>query len=177
MADRSNLAPENIKFQEDDAYLILEIDMDEYGYRRQDVNYQGRKFEAKDELHITVLSRDAAEQVQAYMEQEPENGSRIRRLVDETDWSFRKQERYYHVQEDPQVETIIQMVDVQGLESFFRQVSEWVGRELEPPPPHVTLYMRGTEKGIGLPTHEEFERLARAEIRMDELEFLPGNQN
>jgi hypothetical protein len=152
------------EFDEGNGFLVINVDMDAYGYSRDEVEYQGSTLEPKDELHITILSKDAADAVGRHLDEHPEDRERVRRLVEETDWNFHKTGELYFVQEEEGVETIIEMVEVPELEGFFRKLSRIAGEELEIPPAHVTLYMRGTEKGIGLATQAEFENLVVEEV-------------
>jgi hypothetical protein len=39
---------------------------------------------------------------------------KVKSLVEGTDWSFRKQDRFFWIQEEEGVETIIQMVEAPG---------------------------------------------------------------
>jgi hypothetical protein len=167
------LRPQQASFDPAEGYLILELDMQSFYLHPEGVRFEGRHFEAKDEVHITILSRDAAEAVRQHLERYPQDEDQVR--MDETNWEYRKLDSFYHIQEDPEVETIVQMVEVPGAGAFFNQVGQLVGQELELPPTHVTLYMRGTEKGIGIPTQAEFERLAQKQIRLEELKTERGN--
>jgi ribosomal protein S15P/S13E len=162
-------------FDPAEGYLILELDLQSFYLHPEGVQYERRHFEAKDEVHITILSRDAAEAVRQHLERYPQDEEQVRQLVDETNMDYRKLDSFYHIQEEPEVETIVQMVEVPGVGTFFKQVGQLVGQELELPPTHVTLYMRGTEKGIGIPTQAEFERLAQKQIRLEELKTEQGN--
>jgi ribosomal protein S15P/S13E len=169
------LRPQQASFDPAEGYLILELDMQSFYLHPEGVRYDGRHFEAKDEVHITILSRDAAETVRQHLERYPQDEDQVRRMVDETNWEYRKLDSFYHIQQAPDEETIVQMVEVPGLDTFFNQVGQLVGQELELPPTHVTLYMRGTEKGIGIPTQAEFEQLAQKQIRLEELKTERGN--
>jgi hypothetical protein len=106
--------------------------------------------------------------LQQYIQQHPENLSVLHGLIDSIRWSYRKLEAFYYIQEGEE-ETIIEMVEMPELQSFFSELSRLIGQGLVLPPTHVTLYMRNSEKGIGLPTGEVFERLARAKIRPEDL--------
>jgi hypothetical protein len=169
------LHPQQASFDPAEGYLILELDMQSFYLHPEGVRFEGRYFEAKDEVHITILSRDAAEAVRQHLERSPQDEDQVQRLVDESNWDYRKLDSFYHIQEEPEVETIVQMVEVPGAGTFFKQMGQLVGQELELPPTHVTLYMRGTEKGIGIPTQAEFERLAQKQIGLEELKPERGN--
>jgi hypothetical protein len=162
--------PARINFDVEDGFLLIQLDLTEYGYIDQEVRYQGKTFAPKDELHITILSQDTAAVVADYIAQEPEDAGTIHGLIDSVRWSFHKLETYHHLR-DGEEETIIQMVEVPELPGFFQELSRIVGQGLILPPAHVTLYMHNSEKGIGLPSHEVMEQLSQGEIRPED--FLP----
>jgi hypothetical protein len=162
--------PVRVSFDEKTGYLVIQLDPAEYGYKAQEAQHQGKTFQPKDELHITVVSREAADEVARFMRKDAEHAGHIHGLIDSIRWSYRKLDRYYHIQKGEE-ETIIQMVEMPELESFFSELSRITGQGLALPPTHVTLYMRNSEKGIGLPTGETLERLSQGEVRPEE--FLP----
>jgi hypothetical protein len=170
--DRKLIEPARISFDEDDGYLFVKIDLDEYGYLKTRVKYQDSVLEPKDELHITVISQDGAQRLANFMQENREGREKVKSLVEGTDWSFRKQDHFFWIQEEEGVETVIQMVEVPGMVDFFRSLSEITGLDLKPPPAHVTLFMRGTEKGIGLSNRDVFEQITKIKIELDDLEVL-----
>jgi hypothetical protein len=97
-----------------------------------------------------------------------------RQLIDRSDWSYRKEEAFFHVAEPPDAETIIQMVEMPGLGDFFAALGKLVGAHLELPPTHVTLYTYHTEKGIGLPTQAVFEELVQGPVNVAEVQPVGG---
>lgn len=161
--------PKKVSFDHESAYLVVQLDKRAFDLPEGEVIYQGASFQPKDELHITILSREAAEKVKAHLERHPQDKDRLEHLIAETNWSYRKKDEYYYIQEEPGVETIIQMVALPGLQPFYQELSGLVGEELERPPAHVTLYMRGASKGIGLPTRAEFNRLVKSRVDPAEL--------
>jgi hypothetical protein len=152
------------QFDEESGFLVIDVDMDAYGYQREEVEYAGSTFEPKNELHITILSKDAAEAVSQHLQAHPQDRDQVVRLIDDTQWDFKKTGELYYIKEAEDVETIIEMVDMPVLDDFFQKLAGIVKEELEVPPAHVTLYMRGTDKGIGLATQEEFDRLVVEEV-------------
>lgn len=152
-------------------FIVAEINKIDYRYADHPVHFQGRTLYPKKELHITVASDEAASNLQKYIKRAPDNEDRIRDIVDQTDWVFQKRNEYYYVEQEPGVETIIQMVMLPSLKEFFRDLSAVVGKGFVLPPTHVTLYMNGTENGIGLPTREVFDRLVKAAVLPSELGF------
>jgi hypothetical protein len=164
--------PKEVSFNEENGFLVVNIDRQTYGYTARPVLLEGQRLEPKDELHITVLSREAADAAAGHLQAHPDD-RQIQDLVDRTDWSYRRLGKGHHAREG-EADTIIEMVDMPGLEGFFARLSEIVGRDLPVPPVHVTLYMRGTEKGIGLPTREVFAELVQGEVDLERLEWAAG---
>jgi hypothetical protein len=152
-------SPAGTHFDPQEGFFLVQIDMERYGFKPQAVEYNGQTFEPKDELHITILSQGAAEAAVRYIKSSPEAEDTLRRLIERTDWSYRKLGRYFHVRREPGVESIIELVEVPALPGFFEQLSFLTGQELALPPAHVTLYVVGDKKGIGIPDQEAFQRL------------------
>jgi hypothetical protein len=161
--------PMGTDFKPEEGFLVVRIDLEGYGLPSYDVRYQGKGFRPKDEMHITIVSRQAAETVQAHLERQPGDLKRMEDLIHDTDWSYRKLDRFYYVIEEPGQETIIQMVEVPSLEEFYQRLGEILGRSLDVPPSHVTLFTHGTSKGIGLPTRQVFDELVKAQVKPDEV--------
>lgn len=166
--------PARVVFDPDTGFLVVQINKAEYGFHEAPVLYQGRVFQPKSELHITVISADAAEEVRSFIARKPDEAVQVQEMVDETRWVFRELDSFYHVVESPGVETIIQMVDVPYMAEFFSRLSGLVGRGFILPPTHVTLYVRGTEKGIGLPNQTVFDQLVQNGIHPNEIQPAPG---
>jgi hypothetical protein len=161
---------QNTVFDPGTGYLVAQLEKESYGMPYLGaVQYRGKTFEPKPELHITLISREAAERVQQYLAQHPPAEEQIRKLIEQADWSYQKWEEYFHVAESPDAETIIQMVDMPRLSDFFAGLENIIGAALELPPTHVTLYTYHTEKGIGLPTQAVFRELVQGPVRLQDL--------
>lgn len=173
--DRQLLNPGGIDFDEENGYLIVKIDPQDYGYPQTRVKYKDTTLQPKDELHITVISQESAEKLAGFMKENSGNRDKVRNLVYETDWSFRKQDRFFWIQGEEGLETIIQMVEAPVMIDFFRELSQITGFGLEPPPAHVTLFMHGTDKGIGLPDRDAFERITKEKIDLNDLEVVQAD--
>lgn len=166
--------PAKTVFDPQTGFVVVQLNKAEFSYNETPVRYQGRVFSPKAELHITVISADAAEAVRSFIERQPDDAVHVQEIVDETRWVFRELDSFYHVVESPEVETIIQMVDMPYMAEFFSRLSGLIRQGFILPPTHVTLYMRGTEKGIGLPTQTVFDQLVQSPIRPEELQPAQG---
>lgn len=170
------LQPQNIHYDDGEAFLLLQLDMEEYRFPKTLVIYEGEVYQPKDELHITVLSQGAAKKVQEYLDANPGTRGKVEELIRRTEWSYEKIPRFYHVRKNSNENSLIQLVRVPGLPAFYAELSDLVGKQLEQPPTHVTIYTRGNPEGIGLPNHEVFEALVTRRIELDELERLDRGQ-
>ena len=164
------LRPIKVVFIPETGFVVAEVSKTDFGYIDQEAHYQGRVFSPKSELHITIVSRDAADRVLRQIQKQPGDDARVQEVVDSTDWSFRKLDSFHYAAEDDS-ETIIQMIEMPGLAGFFQDLAHITGGGYILPPTHVTLYMRGTETGIGLPTPFVFNTLVKAEIQPGEITF------
>jgi hypothetical protein len=177
-SDESELrAPVTTTLNTETGKVVVHLDKVEYGFFNQPILYQDRLFQPKSELHITVISKDSANLLLNYMTSHPEDKDEIQELILVTDWSYHKLNKFYYVEEEPGVETIIQMVDVPALTNFFKDLSKQVGQGFILPPTHVTLYTRGTEKGISLPNRELFEERVKTvllPVELHPVEDQPG---
>jgi len=172
-SDENNLhSPVSASYEMETGNILTHLDKVDYGFFDQPVRYQGKTFKPKAELHITLISQDSAT-ILKHLESHPDDFYDIQDLVRSTDFSFYKLDQFYYVEEQPGVETIIQMVGIPRLSSFLKDLSSVVGKGFIVPPTHVTLYTRGTEKGISLPDQNTFQQLARRRIRPDEVQ-RPG---
>jgi hypothetical protein len=163
------VTPREISFDPESGYLVARLEKEAFELEENRVYFEGRPFEPKDEVHITILSGEAAETVRQHLEDHPQQEEHVRQLIEQANWETRIMDSFYHVREEPDAETIIQMVEIPELGWFFKRLSELVGRELERPPTHVTLYLRNTEKGIGIPTRAELERLDQRQVQLSDL--------
>lgn len=163
--------PVSKDFNRETGYIVVSIDKVDYQYDNRGVVYQGRVFEPKSELHVTIISAEDAEELRQYLHKKPDGAQSVWDILDETDFSFRKVDEFYYVEESPGVETIIQMVEIPMLDTFFRSMSAMVGRGFVLPPTHVTLYVRGTDRGIALPDQEVFREKVKARIQPEDLQF------
>jgi hypothetical protein len=171
--DASDLIePISATFAAETGYLVVNVDKLRYHYLDRPVRWGGRIFNPKSELHITIVSLDAA-MVQSRTSADTAFRAQVEERITETDWRFRKLSAFYHVVESPGVETLIQLVEIPAMQGFFQKMSALFGVGFHVPPAHVTLYTLGTEKGIGLPTRAELDELA---IRIDPVEIKPASQ-
>ncbi len=156
--------PQGTWFDEQTGYLMVRLEKECFGFVDKELAFREESYQPKKELHITILSEGAAEHVLGTMDWMPDRIARIRELVRETDWSYRKFQRFYHVRDEQGNQSIIQLVEVPGLGRFFEDLNRITHGQLEQPPTHVTLYVHGDPDGIGLPDSQTFDARVTGEV-------------
>ncbi len=156
--------PKTVQFDEQTGFLMVKLDKDCFGFVDDDFVFKNETYQPKKELHITILSQGAAEQVHTTIDRIPARLRQIRELVQETDWSYRKFQRFYHVQDEQGNQSIIQMVAVPGLGQFLDDLKQITQEKIAEPPTHVTLYVHGDPDGISLPDGKTFDKRVTGEV-------------
>jgi hypothetical protein len=172
---------------------IYKIDLDarDWVLWGRAVRYKGTTLTAKAEAHITAVNKDLGAELEELVTDCPEAQARIEQALRDAGWPRKDagwsweggfaRGRLYHVakekrREDEQgnpftqhAESIVQRVRVPGIEAVYACLSEIVGRALEVPPTHVTLYVLGDPRGISLQTERAFGCYAQGEVSPEEL--------
>lgn len=128
------------------------------------------EFLPKTELHVTVIGREPG----ARLQRAGVTMDTVRRHARRVTWTVHPRDAFWLIEAPPKpgyVETrrsIIQLVDVPGLETFLDALGESCGIRLPVPPAHVTWFTQNWSRGIGLDSEDEFrERRVRR---------LPGSE-
>lgn len=156
-------------FNEENGFFILQLSKDDVGLGAEPVTYQGKTFQPKDEVHITIFGSHLSEKLAAAMNADPALRDRLQTAIADTAWSYELHGEWYHVV-DGEEETIIRMAGVPALAGFYRRVTDIVGIEISDRPTHVTLYTYNSPEGIGIATEEEFRQLVVGELSPQYLE-------
>lgn len=151
-------------FNEETGTLLLRLRNEDVGLGDEAITYQGRRFQPKDEVHITVIGSALGEALLDALDSEERR--RLESLVAGTNWDYRLLSRWHYVvrQEEQAAESIIRMVDVPALPAFYTALEAITGLSIPPRPAHITLYTRGDDSGIGIATWGEFEQLVAADV-------------
>jgi hypothetical protein len=186
--EKDNEQPENISFNEKRHALLLDINKGAVDLDDIEVRAWNNGFEEKDEFHITVIGNRNAGEIKKLLKRMSEEGraeilSKIKSLIESTDWGFVIEPRRYHITKDYKSpapgnkneelkehrESYVQMVSVPGLKRFYEELSALIGANLETQPAHITLYTKGSDMekakmGIGINSQADFEKLNPEEI-------------
>ena len=138
----------------------------------QAVVIDGRRYEPKGELHVTLVGSTLGRELRDTL------GSRLdaatRPAFEALDWSVARSGRGAVLAATGALDaggrgavgSVVEFVDVPALAHFRRWLGELLGRQLPVPPAHVTLYTAGRARGIGIPTPAALRRMQRARIEL-----------
>jgi len=141
--------------------LLLPLPDARFAQMPEALSLEGIEFQRKREFHVTLLDRETGARIRA---QELAGGVRpsVRELFEGEDWQCRRSDARWLLREqlpEGTVHSIIELLDMPALVRFRHNVGWAHGQPLPPTPAHVTLYVAGSESGIGLASKEEFQRL------------------
>jgi hypothetical protein len=122
----------------------------------------GVAFAPKRELHVTVVGTALGARVRAALHE-----ADVAALFAPLDWTFRRTHRLLHVRRTVAgvtEQTLIERIEQPAMAAFHAALSRALGEALPVPPPHVTLYVHGTNEGIGIPDEPSLARWTVGEI-------------
>ncbi len=170
--DSNFLEPTEIRFDASKFTLLLNIDKDVLNIGDLQKIAQEKEFEEKDEFHITTIGFKNGSVINKTLEKFSQEDKeeilyQIKSLAYATDWRFLlKPERYHISKKYPleERESFIQMADLPELKNFYNQLNKILNTNLEVPPPHITLFTKGTDPerskmGIGINSEREITAL------------------
>jgi hypothetical protein len=139
------------------------------------IEIDGRCFEPKHELHVTLVGSALGRELRTVL------GDRLdaatRPAFEALDWSPARTGRGALIEkpgrrddgERGTVASIIELIDLPAMAHFHRWLGELLGRQLPVPPPHVTLYTHACAKGIGIATPAALRAWRRSALAVDAL--------
>jgi len=128
----------------------------------------GCLLQRKQEFHLTVLGRHEAERVRGHVDDDA-----VRACFEGFAWSPGAMTAcWYLVSADPDRRSIVATFEAAALNPFRAQLAQRSGVDLSATVPHVTLFVSGSPKGIGIESVAAFEALRRC--RVDVFGPVPG---
>ncbi len=155
--------------------LVLPVAPAQWTPPRVDVVLDRLVFRPKAELHITVignaLGRELREAVaEAFL------AGRLGDAFASRHWDFRRTGLYLLLRKPFNDEgqagiahSIIERVDLPAMAPFHHALGRLLGRQLPVPPPHVTLYTAGRDRGIGVASGRRLRALTQRPVSAAEL--------
>jgi len=149
--------------------LIIHADKSEFGIKSKPIEYSGRTFIPKQEVHITVFGSDPGTHLLQQFSNNPFAEKQVRQAFESTDWSYTKTQDLMHlVRENSELtgidkieESIIMRLEMDGMAEFYIKLKMLglIDKDQPVPPPHVTLYTRNCDQGIGVHSESELIKL------------------
>jgi hypothetical protein len=127
----------------------------------------GRRWQRKVEFHMTVIGQAAIEKAGGG---DPSAWDTVTRVVEGRSVGpirVTRELRRVHDPQNPDLETIVVMVECPALPAIYRELSNELGANLSPLPSHVTLFSTDPKEGIGI---NDEEGLAERTRRLSEEE-------
>lgn len=156
--------------------LLLPIDADAWPPPTAPVLLDGLHFVPKPELHVTLIGRALGQQLLASPGERRYRTLVARTAFESLDWSFARTGPLLRLEKhgaeggpDDRMGALIELVELPAMAEFHRQLGLLLGRELQVPPPHVTLYTAGKSKGVGVPNANALREFTVREFRQAEL--------
>jgi len=149
--------------------LIIRVDKSDFGIKSTSIEYSGRTFVPKQEAHITVFGPDLGTHLQQLFTDNPLVEQQVIQAFESTDWCYTKTDDLRHlVRENSELtgmdkteESIIMRLEMGGMAEFYTKLKQLglTHKDHPVPPPHVTLYTRNCDLGIGLHSESELTKL------------------
>lgn len=173
--------PEQIKFNKHDCTLLLQLPSFEIPSQIIAIGDENN-LKVKPEFHISVVASDNARRVYALVEefqQFSETLQNLETLAHAQDWEYTRLGRYSMHEETYSREellrvgksdipahvrrTIIEQVDMPGIEKYYEGLAGLFGPNFAPPLTHVTVcswsdFTPLTFRGISISTPEDYKR-------------------
>ena len=135
--------------------LVLPLPDERFRQLEPRLCVDGIELRRKREFHATLLDAALGTRVRDSV---PDVAARFAKL----DWQWQLTGERWLLREDKgsgAAHTVIELLDMPALNAFRRDLSAPLGDEIPDAPAHVTLYLANSDRGIGLSSLQEFERL------------------
>ena len=144
--------------------LLLPIPPTDWRPPDAPVTVDGITLQPKRELHITLVGKRLGQALQGATAAGDIEAGAVRAVFERHDWCWSRsgQRTLLHAppgrRGGPPRHALIEHVELPAMARFHQALGQLLGRALPVPPPHVTLYVAGTDRGIGLPDPETLAR-------------------
>ena len=144
--------------------LIIPLAWNDVPLEKTAVYIDGERFEPKDELHVTVIGKQAGHELQHRLSRASRNMPVLQRDFESLDWSFTPGATVHllsRTARDSRKATIVLPLQMPGMAMFYDCLRSrgLVTSDTPLPPPHVTLYHQNCPGGIGIPDEKTLSNL------------------
>jgi hypothetical protein len=157
--------------------LIITVDKQDFAIKPKPLQYDGRIFVPKQETHITVWGSELGTKLRQQFIQHPELEKDLHNAFESTDWSYQKtsdlrllaRKKAIPGKDDITEETIIMLIKMEGMAVFYSKLKDLglIRKDHPVPPPHVTLYTRNIDRGIGVGSESELAELSQGRVDLE----------
>ena len=144
--------------------LLLPVSPEAWAPPDAPMTIDGLTLHPKRELHITLVGTRLGKALRAAAEAGDIAAGAVRDAFEREDWRWTRthQRALLHAppkrRGGPERHALVEHVDLPAMARFHAALGALLGHDLPAPPPHVTLYVAGTDQGIGLPDPETLAR-------------------
>lgn len=152
--------------------VVVPLDPAEWPPPAHAVSLDGTRFDPKRELHVTVLGSALGARISGLVACRALSELMLVDAFEAYDWTPVRTHTLLRLAKDEDgtcVESLIEPLTLPALAKFHVALGELLGEKLPPPPPHVTLYTRGSDEGIGVPDEQTLRELLVAQVDPDAL--------
>jgi hypothetical protein len=148
----------------------IKLDMQFKPFHPEVVEFEGKTWHAKDELHCTLVSAGKHSAAIA-IQKERDEKKVLQEILDSTgaylgvhpiaQKDIRLTDEFRFVTSENGLRSIIRMVEVAGIEELFAVLNTELPYELPVQPTHVTIYTGGDGRGINLRSPQDVAKRTR----------------
>ncbi len=149
--------------------LIISVNKHDFAIKTEPIEYSGKVFIPKQEAHITVLGSELGTRLLQQFVNKPDIEQQVIQAFESTDWSYTKMRDWRNIARHitdfngniTTEESIIMLVEMEGMVAFYSKLKTLglINNDDPVPPPHVTLYTRNCDPGIGIHSESELAEL------------------
>ena len=122
-------------------------------------------FKAKEEYHVTVIGIDLAALIKKQGKTD-----QIKSLIDSFNWTIEVSDQFIELAKDDENgihrQSIICIVKIPELVTFYDQLTDILGEKIETPPAHVTLYTKNYDRGIGVYSENDLQTFKVRDVKI-----------
>ena len=163
--------------------LLIPVDRDLFKLSKTALMISDQPFEAKDELHITLIGKKNGSLILDKINRDSALKSSLITSFESIDWSFRKTHETILIGRRKEIidetgtaqtvhqKSIITRIQMTGMALFysFLKAVDLIQHDTPVPPPHITLYTRNCPNGIGVRSEDSLQLMTIASLHGKDL--------